>query len=92
VQRSDEHINLRVIGQVKCLLILNERRRRLRAWNARREQSLASRSSCLITFVLQDGQEVFFKIKKTTQLKKLMEAYCERNSLDMKSVRFLFDG
>ena len=26
----------------------------------------------------QDGSEIFFKIKKTTQLKKLMEAYCQR--------------
>ena len=24
----------------------------------------------------QDGSEIFFKIKKSTQLKKLMEAYC----------------
>ena len=24
----------------------------------------------------QDGTEIFFKIKKSTQLKKLMEAYC----------------
>ena len=26
----------------------------------------------------QDGTEIFFKIKKSTQLKKLMEAYCQR--------------
>ena len=24
----------------------------------------------------QDGTEIFFKIKKSTQLKKLMDAYC----------------
>jgi hypothetical protein len=33
----------------------------------------------------QDGEEVFFKIKATTQLKKLMDAYCQRQS-----VRYLF--
>ncbi len=27
---------------------------------------------------LQDGEEVFFKIKRTTQFKKLMDAYCQR--------------
>ena len=26
----------------------------------------------------QDGEEVFFKIKANTQLKKLMDAYCQR--------------
>ena len=26
----------------------------------------------------QDGTEIFFKIKRTTQLKKLMDAYCQR--------------
>ena len=26
----------------------------------------------------QDGTEIFFKIKRSTQLKKLMDAYCQR--------------
>lgn len=30
---------------------------------------------------IQDGEEVFFKIKNTTQLKKLMDAYCQRQSV-----------
>jgi small ubiquitin-related modifier len=29
----------------------------------------------------QDGEEVFFKIKASTQLKKLMDAYCQRQSV-----------
>ena len=33
-----------------------------------------------------------FKIKKKTQLMKLMEAYCARQSLQMEQIRFLFDG
>lgn len=36
--------------------------------------------------------EIFFKIKKTTPLKKLMEAYCERLGKQPGSLRFLFDG
>ena len=40
----------------------------------------------------QDGNEVFFKIKKGTTLKKLMSAYCERQSVDINAVRFFFDG
>jgi small ubiquitin-related modifier len=40
----------------------------------------------------QDGNELFFKIKRGTQLKKLMEAYCSRNGINPTTVRFLFDG
>jgi len=40
----------------------------------------------------QDGSEVVFKIKKHTQLKKLMEAYCSRQGQDFNSVRFLHNG
>merc|ERR1712023_360980 len=39
-----------------------------------------------------DGSEVFFKIKKKTQMKKLMDAYCSRSGQDSKSIRFLFEG
>ncbi|KAF7039391.1 hypothetical protein CFC21_049395 [Triticum aestivum] len=40
----------------------------------------------------QDGNEVFFRIKRSTQLKKLMNAYCDRQSVDLNSIAFLFDG
>jgi small ubiquitin-related modifier len=50
----------------------------------------------LLTFfllnLLQDHNEVFFKIKRSTQLKKLMDAYCERQGKATSSVRFLYDG
>ena len=42
--------------------------------------------------VNSEGNEVFFKIKKTTAVKKLMEAYCKRQGLINGSVRFSFDG
>ncbi|GAU22751.1 hypothetical protein TSUD_129630 [Trifolium subterraneum] len=40
----------------------------------------------------QDGNEVFFRIKRSTQLKKLMNAYCDRQSVDFNAIAFLFDG
>lgn len=40
----------------------------------------------------RDGNEVFFRIKRSTQLKKLMNAYCDRQSVDFNSIAFLFDG
>ena len=42
--------------------------------------------------VTDNNNEVFFKIKRTTQLKKLMDAFCERQGKSPASVRFLFDG
>ncbi len=42
--------------------------------------------------ILKDGNEVVFKIKKQTPLRKLIEAYCSRQGLDMNSIRFLYDG
>ncbi|KAL2523729.1 Small ubiquitin-related modifier 1 [Abeliophyllum distichum] len=40
----------------------------------------------------QDGNEVFFRIKRISQLKKLMETYCDRQSVDINAIAFLFDG
>lgn len=42
--------------------------------------------------VTDGNNEVFFKIKRTTKLEKLMNAFCERQGKDVKTVRFLFDG
>ena len=39
-----------------------------------------------------DNSEVHFKIKKTTQLKKLKQAYADRQGVPLNSLRFLFDG
>ena len=42
--------------------------------------------------VTQDGNEIYFKCKATTQLGKLMDAFCNRQGISTNSVRFLFDG
>lgn len=42
--------------------------------------------------VTDNNNEVFFKIKRTTPLKKLMDAFCERQGKQLSTVRFLFDG
>ena len=56
-------------------------------------KSYAHARPAQLTFsVVQDGNIVHFKIKRKTQLKKLMEAYCNRQSLQMDQIRFLFDG
>ncbi|XP_041358351.1 small ubiquitin-related modifier 2-A-like [Gigantopelta aegis] len=40
----------------------------------------------------QDGSVVHFKIKRSTPLRKLMSAYCERSGISLSAVRFRFDG
>lgn len=42
--------------------------------------------------VTDGNNEVFFKIKRTTQLKKLMSAFCERQGKQLSTCRFLWDG
>lgn len=42
--------------------------------------------------VTDNNNEVFFKIKRSTKLEKLMNAFCERQGKDPKTVRFLFEG
>jgi small ubiquitin-related modifier len=42
--------------------------------------------------VTDGNNEVFFKIKKSTKLEKLMKAFCERQGKDPKTARFLFEG
>ncbi len=40
----------------------------------------------------QDGTEMHFKIKRNTKLEKLMNVYCQRQSIPKTSIVFLFDG
>ena len=40
----------------------------------------------------QTGEEAFFKVKKTTKLDKLFNAYSQRKGVNASSLRFLFDG
>lgn len=42
--------------------------------------------------VTDNNNEVFFKIKRSTKLEKLMFAFCERQGKSPNSVRFLFEG
>ncbi|XP_072022753.1 small ubiquitin-related modifier 1-like isoform X1 [Amphiura filiformis] len=40
----------------------------------------------------QDNSEVHFRVKMTTQMKKLKESYCNKLGVPTTSRRFLFDG
>ena len=47
---------------------------------------------CWSLAFLQDGNEVFFRTKRSTKLRKLKNAYCNGQSVDFNSIAFLFDG
>ncbi|KAL6077597.1 Dolichyl-phosphate-mannose--protein mannosyltransferase pmt3 [Balamuthia mandrillaris] len=55
-------------------------------------QPQATQDHISLKVVSQDGNEVYFKIKRNTALKKLMDAYCSRQAMSPDSVRFLYDG
>ncbi|BFG13835.1 hypothetical protein CerSpe_001090 [Prunus speciosa] len=40
----------------------------------------------------EDGVQTFFRVKRNIKLRKLMEAFCKKRSLDPRSMRFTFDG
>ncbi|KAH8069935.1 hypothetical protein JL721_5472 [Aureococcus anophagefferens] len=40
----------------------------------------------------QTGEEVFFKMKPTTQLVKVFNAYAQRKGINVTSLHFFFDG
>lgn len=40
----------------------------------------------------QKGDEIYFKIKPNTPMRKLMDSYCGRSALSYESLRFLYDG
>ncbi|KAH0468991.1 hypothetical protein IEQ34_002223 [Dendrobium chrysotoxum] len=40
----------------------------------------------------QHGNEQTFKVKRTTKLKRLMDAYCNRQSENANAIVFLYDG
>ena len=42
--------------------------------------------------VSQDGNSLQFKVRMSTPLQKVIDAYCSRLSVDPASVRFLYDG
>ncbi|KAJ7054838.1 small ubiquitin-related modifier [Mycena amicta] len=45
-----------------------------------------------VKVVSSTGEEVFFKIKKSTKLSKLQGAYASKVGKDVGSIRFLYDG
>ena len=59
---------------------------------AMQEEARALMGGLNLKVVTEDGNEIFFKLRETTPMHKLMAACCNRLGVGMHSVRFLFDG
>jgi small ubiquitin-related modifier len=60
--------------------------------DSKEDKGSASTSEHLNIKVKQDDSEIVFKIKRSTPLKKLMNAYCQRQSLEISQIVFLYEG
>lgn len=57
------------------------------------EQKPDVKSETHINLKVSDGtSEIFFKIKRATPLKRLMEAFAKRQGKSLASIRFLYEG
>ena len=59
---------------------------------AKAEKAAGGNDQISLKVVTQDSTEIFFKIKRQTPLRKLMEAFCNKQGLNINNVRFLSDG
>ena len=52
----------------------------------------AQPSTMSLKVVTWSGQEIFYKVKPTTKMERLFNAFCERLGLNLSDVRFKFNG
>lgn len=57
------------------------------------QQPKEEKNDTHINLKVSDGSaEIFFKIKRSTPMRKLMDAFCKRQGKNFESMRFLIDG
>merc|ERR1712002_39249 len=82
---TDKNIKLHIVTDIKFLLTLH-------GMGDAAAETKTEDNHINLKVVGADNSEVHFKIKKTTQLKKLKQAYADRHGVSLNSLRFLFDG
>ncbi|XP_027182264.1 putative small ubiquitin-related modifier 8 [Coffea eugenioides] len=56
------------------------------------EKSKVTESTVAIKVTSQDGKETFFRIRRESQMKKLLIAYCQKFFLNYQATRFFYEG
>ena len=49
-------------------------------------------STVNLTITDPNGEEVYFKVKKTAKMRRLFQAYCKRLGVDHETMRFFYQG
>ncbi len=59
-----------------------------------KQENTGGEAAETITVRVKDntGEEMFFKVKKTTKMSKIMDAYAQRRGVATNSLRFMLDG
>merc|ERR1712107_386519 len=86
---TDKNIKLHIVTDIKVLTNTKQTKRKM---GDAAEPAKTDDNHINLKVVGADNSEVHFKIKKTTQLKKLKQAYADRQGVSLNSLRFLFDG
>jgi hypothetical protein len=45
-----------------------------------------------LTTLLQDGAVFHFKMRRYTELGKLMDIFCQQQNFDLRSIKFMYEG
>lgn len=47
-----------------------------------------------VNLVIKDpqGEEIYFRVKRSAKMRRLFSAYCKRSNVDMSTIRFFFQG
>lgn len=56
------------------------------------DQGAEDSSRIQITVKDPQGEDVYFKVRKTTKMRKLFQAFCKRSNVDPSTMRFFFQG
>lgn len=58
------------------------------------ESDLQSEGSATVNLTIKDpnGEEVYFKVKRSAKMKRLFNAYCKRYNVDVSTMRFFYQG
>merc|ERR1712133_320036 len=89
-----KNIKLHIVTDIKVLQLILYLCRKLNQQSKMGDAAAETKTDenhINLKVVCADNSEVHFKIKKTTQLKKLKQAYADRQGVSLNSLRFLFD-
>ena len=56
------------------------------------EATLQPSQTVNLTIKDPQGEEIYFKVKKSAKMKRLFSAFCKRSNIDPSTIRFFYQG